>query len=66
MFKILSCILLLEQVLSLGGAASDVFESYLSSHKAFESVVPNVLSVRLLSDYLDDLIYNIHLVKAVF
>jgi len=46
MFKILSCILL-EQVLSPGGAASDEFESYLSSHKPFESVVPNVVSALL-------------------
>jgi len=42
MFKTLSCILL-EQVLSPGGAASDEFESYLLSHKPFESVVPPML-----------------------
>jgi len=40
MLKSLSCILLLGQVLSAGGFASDVFESYLSSHKPFKSVVP--------------------------
>jgi len=48
----LSCILL-ELVLSPGGAASDVFEPYMSSHKPFESVVPNVVSALLLSGYLD-------------
>ena len=63
MFKILSYLLLLGQVLSPGGAASDVFESYLSSHKLFESVVPNIVSALLLSSYLD---LNIYLVKAVF
>jgi len=63
MFKFLSCILLLEQVLSPGGAASDEFESYLSSHKPFESVVPNVVSALLLSGYLD---LSVYLVKAVF
>jgi len=62
-FKSLSCILLLGQVLSPGGFASDVFESYLSSHKPYESVVPNVDSARLLSGYLD---LSIYLVKAVF
>ena len=63
MFEILSCILLLGQVLSPGGAASDVFKSYLSSHKPFESVVPNVVSALLLSDYLD---LSMYFVKAVF
>jgi len=63
MFRILSCIFLLGQVLSHGGAASDVFKSYLSSHKPFESVVPNVVSAHLLSDYLD---LSMYLVKAVF
>jgi len=63
MFKSLSFIFLLGQVLSPGGFASDVFESYLSSHKPFESVVPNVVSARLLSGYLDPSIY---LMKAVF
>jgi len=64
MFKILSCILLLlGQVLRPGGAASDVFKSYLSSHKPFKSVVPNVVSAHLLSDYLD---LTMYLVKAVF
>jgi len=62
MFKILSYILL-GQVLSLGGGASDVFESYLSSHEPFESAVPNIVSALLLSGYLDPSIY---LVKAVF
>jgi len=52
MFKIFSCILLLGYVLSPGGAASDVFKSYLLSLKPFESVVPNVVSAFLLSDYL--------------
>jgi len=61
MFKILSYILL-GHVLSPGGAASDLFESYLSSHKPFESVVPNSISALLLSDYLD---LSIYLVKAV-
>jgi len=60
--QILSCILL-EQVLSPGGAASDEFESYLSSHKPFDSVVPNVVSAFLLSGYLD---LSVYLVKAVF
>jgi len=63
MLKILSNILLLGQVLSPGGAASDVFESYLSSHKPFESLVPNIVSALLLSGYLD---LSIYLVKAVF
>ena len=63
MFKSLSCIFLLGQVLSPGGFAGDVFESYMSSNKIFESVVPNVVSARLLSGYLD---LNISLVKAVF
>jgi len=63
MFKILSYVLLLWQVVSPGGAASDVFESYLSSHKPFESVVPNVVSALLLSGYLD---LSTYLVKAVF
>jgi len=63
MFKSLSCILLLGQVLSPGGFASDVFESYLSSYKPFESVELNVVSARLLSGYLD---LSIYLVKAVF
>ena len=63
MFKSLSRILLLGQVLSRDGFASDVFESYLSSHKPFQSVVPNVVSARLLSGYLD---LSIHLVKEVF
>jgi len=63
MFRSLSCILLLGQVLSPGGFASDVFESYLSSHKPFKSVVPIVVSARLLSGYLDQ---SICLVKAVF
>ena len=62
MFKSLSCIFLLEQFLSPGGIASDVFESYLSSHKPFESVVANV-SAHLLSCYLD---LSLYLVKAVF
>ena len=62
MFKILSYILL-GQVLSPGGAASDVIKSYLSSHKPFELVVPNVVSALLLSGYLD---LSIYLVKAVF
>ena len=62
MFKILSYILL-QQVLSPGGAASDVFESYLSSHKPFESVVPNTLSALLRSGNLD---LSLYLVKAVF
>jgi len=53
MFKSLSCILLLGQVLSPGSFASDVFESCLSSYKPFESVVPNVVSARLLSGCLD-------------
>jgi len=63
MFKILSYILLYGQVLSTGGAASDEFKSYLSSHKPFESVVPNIVSARLSSGYLDLSIYS---VKAVF
>jgi len=63
MFKILSCILLLEQVLSPGGAASDEFESHMLSHKPIKSVVPNVVSARLLSGYLD---LSVYLVKAVF
>jgi len=62
-FKGLSCILLLGQVLSPGGFASDVFESYLSIHKTCESVVPNVVSARLLSGRVD---LSIYLVKAVF
>jgi len=62
MFKILSYILLLRQVLSPGGAASDVFESYLSSHKPFKLVVPNIVSALLLSGYLD---LSMHLMKAV-
>jgi len=63
MFKILSYILFLGQVLSPGGFASDVFESHLSSHKPFESVVPNIVSALLLSGYLD---LSIYLMKAVF
>jgi len=63
LFNILSYTLLLGQVLSPGGAASDVFKSYLSSHKPFESVVPNIASALLLSGYLD---LSIYLVKAVF
>jgi len=63
MFKILSYIPLLGQVLNPDGAASDVFESYLSSHKPFESVVPNVVSALLLSGCLD---LGIYLVKAIF
>jgi len=65
MFKILSYILLLGQVLNPGGAANDVFKSYLASHKPFESVVPNlnIVSALLLSGYLD---LSIYLMKAVF
>jgi len=63
MFKILSSIVLLGQVLSPDGAASDVFKSYLSSHKPFELVVPNIVSALLLSGHLD---LSIHLVKAFF
>ena len=63
MFKILSYILLLGQVLSPGGAVSDVFKSYFSSHKPFKSVVPNIVSALLISGYLD---LSIYLVKAVF
>jgi len=63
MFKILSYILLLGPVLSPDSAASDVFESCLSSHKPFESVVPNIVSALLLSGYLD---LSMYLVEAVF
>jgi len=63
MFKILSCILLLEQVLSPSGATSGVFELYLLSHKPIKSVVPNVVAALLLSGYLD---LSVYLVKAVF
>jgi len=49
MFKLLSYILLLEQVFSPGGAVSDVFKPYLSRHKPFKSVVPNIVSALLLS-----------------
>jgi len=63
MFKSLSCILLIGQVLIPGGFACGVFQSYLSSHKPYESVVPNLVSARLLSGYLD---LSIYLVKTVF
>jgi len=41
MFNSLASILLLGQVLNPGGFVSDVFESYMSSHNPFESVVPS-------------------------
>jgi len=55
--------IILEEVLSPGDAASDVFESYFSSHKPFESVMSNIVSALLLPGYRD---LSIYLVKAVF